>query len=239
MNAYLMAAGLAVRLRPITESYPKCLLRVRGGSPMLEHWLCSCLAAGAFENIFINVHHCADKVEDWIAKFKVRAERLYGKKSVQSIKIIDETAGLLGTAGTLFWHADTTEDFFMAYTDTFSSAVFHDLGTMAKNWRDNPDNPLAGLITFNLPKDGSAGAIEADFMGTVQSFHEKGKTGLVGWAGMMFARKDFMNHILKEDKDLARDVFPRLCGRIRVLAHVEAYDMGRGVDEYEFIKSGT
>lgn len=237
MNAYLMAAGIATRLRPITEHYPKCLLPVRGGSPILEHWICACLSAKTFDNIFINVHHCASTVEDWLTEFRARAARLYGKKAAYSVRTIDETAGLLGTAGTLFWHADTTEDFFLAYADTYSATVFHSLKKMAKDWSDNPDNPLAGLITFNLPTDGSAGAIESDFMGTVKSFHEKGREGLVGWAGMMFARKDFTSNILKTDKDLARDVFPRLCGRIRVLAHVEAYDIGRGVEKYEHIKS--
>lgn len=233
-----MAAGLATRLRPVTEKFPKCLLQVQG-FPMLQHWLSACLAVEAFENIFVNIHHCPDIMEGWLEKYRMRAVRSFGKNAPKRIRTIDETSCLLGTAGTLFWHADPTEDFFMAYTDTYSAAVFRDLGRMAKNWKDNPDNPLAGLITFNLPKDGSAGAIEADFMGNVQAFTEKSGDSLMGWAGMMFARKDFSDNLLKTDRDLARDVFPRLCGRIRVLAHVEAYDMGRGVEEYEHLKSST
>lgn len=236
MNAYLMAAGIATRLRPITEKYPKCLLEVSGIS-MLDYWLTACLNTNLkvkkFENIFVNVHHCSKTVEIWLSKYKMRAAKHYGQDAVDIIKIIDETSKLLGTAGTLFWHGDSDQDFFLAYVDTYSNAVFKDLPRMVKNWCDNPDNPLAGLITFNLPQDGSAGAIEIDFLGTVKSFNEKDKNGLVGWAGMMFAKGEFINQITREDTDLARHVLPKLCGKIRVLGHVAAYDIGRGLDEYE------
>ena len=101
------------------------------------------------------------------------------------------------------------------------------------NWKDNPDNPIAGLVSFNNPEDKSAGGMELDNIGTIIRFSEKSSNGLVAWAGMMFCRKDFINQIRIEDKDLARDVFPRLCGRMAVISHVEAYDIGRGVEEYE------
>ena len=232
MNAYLMAAGVATRLRPVTEKYPKCLLMVNE-TEMLDYWLTACLHSKIFNNIFVNVHHCSDIVYDWIKKYKKRISRIFGSESAAKIKIIDETSALLGTAGTLYWHGDPDKDFFLAYVDTYSHAVFNDLWKMVKNWHDNPENPLAGLLTFNLPNDGSAGVIESDFMGTINSFSEKKGTGLSGWAGMMFARGDFINEIRQEDKDLGRDVFPRLCGKIRVLAHIDAYDIGRGIDEYE------
>lgn len=236
MNAYLFAAGVAMRLRPITEKYPKCLLTVNGVE-MLDYWIGSCLQAQAFEKIFVNVHHCPEIMESWIAKYKKRAAKSFGADAARGITLIDETSKLLGTAGTLFWHGDADKDFFSVYTDTYSHAVFRDLGKMTRNWKDNPDNPLAGLITFNLPPDGSAGAVEADFMGGIKSFTEKKGEGLVGWAGMMFAKGSFINEIKREDKDLAWDVLPRLCGKIRVLAHVDAYDIGRGLEEYEHANS--
>lgn len=228
-----MAAGLATRLRPITTQFPKCLLTVKGAA-MLDLWLTSCLRSMAFESIFVNVHHCPDIVLEWMEKYKRRCAKTYGKKNVDKIHVIDETSKLLGTAGTLFWHGDTAQDFFLAYTDTFCYELFKDLDITCRIWKEGlGDDALAGLVTFDLPKDRSAGAMEVDRTRVVREFHEKGRDGLLGWAGMMFGRKEFYAELKREDFDLARDVFPRLCGRMVAFQHVAAYDIGRGIEEYE------
>ena len=38
MNAFLLAAGKGLRLRPYTENIPKCLIKVKK-KPLLDHWL--------------------------------------------------------------------------------------------------------------------------------------------------------------------------------------------------------
>jgi mannose-1-phosphate guanylyltransferase len=225
MKAYLMSAGMATRLRPITENVAKCMLPI-AGSPIIEHWLDAIRYTGEFEKVYVNVHHCADAVEAWIKRYRKLHPDL-------EIEIIDERSRLLGTAGTLFWHGDTTDDFMLVYTDTYSGAFMRDMKMAVRNWKDNPDPPVAGLVTFHLPEDKSAGAINVDNMGNVESFEEKSGNGLVAWAGIMLGSKKFFNEIRQEDKDLARDVFPRLIGKIRVLQHVDAYDMGRTVSDYE------
>ena len=225
MNAYLMSAGCAMRLRPVTEKIAKCLLPI-GGVPILDHWLTAIIGSGQFENIYVNVHHCAEQVESWVGRFS--------ELSRHPIQIIDEREKLLGTAGTLFWHGDSSQDFMLVYTDTYSRDFIRGLRNIAEFWKLNPDKPLAGLVTMNLPQDGSAAAIETDFMGNVLSFKEKSMTSgaVIGWAGIMFGRRDFFDQISREDFDLARNVLPRLCGRIRVISHVDAYDIGRSLDKY-------
>jgi NDP-sugar pyrophosphorylase family protein len=227
-----MSAGLATRLRPITSQFPKCLLTVKG-TAMLDMWITACIRSMSFERVFVNIHHCPDIVIQWLEKYKRRCHKTFGKKNVEKICVIDETTKLLGTAGTLFWHGDTAQDFFMAYTDTFCYELFARLDMSCRIWSENPADALAGLVTFDLPKDRSAGSIEVDGMRVIRDFSEKGKHGLVGWAGMMFGRKEFFNELRQEDFDLARDVFPRLCGRMVALQHVAAYDIGRGIEEYE------
>lgn len=229
MIAYLMAAGLAIRLRPVTEKFPKCLLPVLG-APILEHWIAAIAKSGEFEEIRVNVHHCADQVMRWIWKYcEMHPDA--------RVRIVDERTGMLGTAGTLFWHADTDQDLMVAYSDTYSRKFLKNIKKLARDWKDDPDPPLAGLVTFPVPGDESAGTVETDPDGVIVSFKEKSGDGLAAWAGMLFARREFLNQIRREDFDLARDVLPRLCGKMRVIAHVDAYDIGRGLAEYEHINS--
>lgn len=228
MNAYLMAAGLSTRMLPKTENYPKCLLPV-AGSPILEWWLDAILKCGEFSRVFVNVHHCPKTVRSWVSK--------YSEMKSRTVDIISEEPKLLGTAGTLFWHGEFGEDFMVAYSDTFSRQFFERLGEYAGFWRSNPDKPVASLVTFPMPKDASCGAIELDAVGTITSFTEKSEDGVAAWAGIAFCRGDFYDHIHREDFDLARDVFPRLVGKMRFLAHVDAVDIGKSLPTYESLRS--
>ncbi len=61
----IFAAGLGTRLKPLTDTLPKALVPV-GGKPLLEHVLRRLHASGISEYV-VNVHHFADKIEDWIS----------------------------------------------------------------------------------------------------------------------------------------------------------------------------
>ena len=227
MNSYIMAAGLATRLRPVTNDVPKCLLPILG-IPILDYWLDAVVNSFSFSKIYVNVHHCAQKVRDRIG--------LYNSRHKADVRIIGEESRLLGTAGTLFWHRDIGEDFMVAYADTFSSGFFLDLADIAKFWANCPDKPLASLVTFDLSDDRSSSALEIDKFGTITKFSEKSSDGIAAWAGIAFCRGDFYEYIRREDVDLARDVFPRLLGRMKFLKHIEAYDIGRSAAKYESVK---
>ena len=60
MKAFLLAAGLGTRLRPLTDNVPKCMLTI-DGRPLLDIWLDSFDRAGVDE-VLVNVHHLADVV---------------------------------------------------------------------------------------------------------------------------------------------------------------------------------
>ena len=225
MNAYLLAAGNGSRLGKLTLDTPKCLLPV-GGKPILEWWLDAVFATEEFRKVYVNAHHLADHVERWIWR--------YAEKNDVRVEIIDERSGLLGTGGTLFWHGDSSDEFMAVYTDTFSRRAMGKLFEILDIWWTEPDETLAGLLAFDSPKDGSSGSIQTNKDGEVVEFREKAdREDAWSWAGVMFGRKEFFSHIRQGDIDLARDVFPRLNGRMRVLAKVDAYDIGRGAEHYE------
>ena len=64
MKAMIFAAGLGTRLKPITDTLPKALVPV-GGRPLIDH-VCRRLADSGIGQAVVNVHHFADKVEEWV-----------------------------------------------------------------------------------------------------------------------------------------------------------------------------
>lgn len=65
MNALILAAGLGTRLRPLTDSIPKALVKV-ANQTLFEIQLRKLKAAGAKE-IIVNVHHLGGQIIDYIA----------------------------------------------------------------------------------------------------------------------------------------------------------------------------
>ena len=60
MKAFLLAAGVGSRLRPITDTTPKCML-VIDDRPLLDIWLDAFHRAGVDE-VLVNLHHLPDVV---------------------------------------------------------------------------------------------------------------------------------------------------------------------------------
>lgn len=93
MDAMILAAGLGTRLRPLTDTIPKPLLRV-GGVPLLERIARRLVSAGA-DRLIINTHHHPDQVIE-----HVRSCDDFGVEVVFS----HEPEQPLDTGGGL-WHA--------------------------------------------------------------------------------------------------------------------------------------
>lgn len=84
----IFAAGLGTRLKPLTDTMPKALVRV-GGSPLLFHVLMKLKSAG-FERIVVNVHHFANQIVSYLQE---------NDNFGLDIRISDETEMLLETGG--------------------------------------------------------------------------------------------------------------------------------------------
>lgn len=85
-TAMVMAAGMGKRMRPLTASQPKPLVRV-AGKPLIDHAI-DRLADAGVENVVVNVHYLADAIE---AHLKDRAH--------PSVVFSDERDALLETGG--------------------------------------------------------------------------------------------------------------------------------------------
>jgi N-acetyl-alpha-D-muramate 1-phosphate uridylyltransferase len=85
-HAMVLAAGVGVRMRPITDRIPKPLISV-GGRALIDHVL-DRLAAAGVEVAVVNVHHFADQME-----------RHLGDRRRPRVIISDERAHLLNTGG--------------------------------------------------------------------------------------------------------------------------------------------
>ena len=63
-QAMIFAAGLGTRLKPLTDTMPKALVRV-GGEPLLKR-VVSRLGAAGFNHLVVNVHHFASQITNYL-----------------------------------------------------------------------------------------------------------------------------------------------------------------------------
>ncbi|BAT61729.1 D-glycero-alpha-D-manno-heptose 1-phosphate guanylyltransferase [Variibacter gotjawalensis] len=85
-RAMVLAAGLGTRMRPLTETMPKPLVKV-GGRALLDHML-DRLADQGVEEAIVNVHYLADQIKAHTANRKK-----------PKVTISDESGQILGTGG--------------------------------------------------------------------------------------------------------------------------------------------
>ncbi len=85
-NAMVLAAGLGLRMRPLTDTLPKPLVEV-AGQPIIDHVFDRLREAG-IERAVLNVHYLPECMERWAAR-----------QSSPEIVVSDERASLLDTGG--------------------------------------------------------------------------------------------------------------------------------------------
>jgi MurNAc alpha-1-phosphate uridylyltransferase len=87
-DAMVLAAGLGTRLRPVTDTMPKPLVKI-AGKPMIDYAL-DALAVAGVKRAAVNVHYFADQM----------IAHLSGRDAPE-ILISDETDGLMNSGGGL------------------------------------------------------------------------------------------------------------------------------------------
>ena len=221
MKAFLLAAGVGSRLRPITDTIPKCMVPV-DGQPMLDIWLDAFDRAGV-EEVLVNLHHLPDAVR----------HHLDARTGTPTVRTFFEPE-LLGSAGTLacnrVW-VDGEEMFLACYADNLTD---FDLDSLIQAHREN--GAIATLTVFHSERPSAGGVVEVDAAGAVVGFQEKPSkpvSDLVN-AGMYAFHPRVLDEIGGPlPRDIGHDLLPRLVGRARTVP-VEGYfrDIGT-IDAYE------
>ena len=205
MRALLLAAGLGTRLRPLTDTVPKCLVPVHG-RPLLDYWL-ELLGAGSIERLLINTHYLPDQVRDFIARSPWRLK----------VTLVHEDE-LLGTGGTVLRNRAFFGDspFLVAHADNLTR---FDLAAFARRHAERPAGADITMMTFETDEPSSCGIVEQDARGVVTAFHEKvanppGRTANAAVYVFEPAVVDFIASLGKEVVDLSTEIIPRYLGRI-------------------------
>jgi mannose-1-phosphate guanylyltransferase len=206
MRAFLLAAGLGTRLRPITDTTPKCLVEI-GGRPLLDIWL-DALAKAGVDEVLVNTHHLASDVEAHAA----------GRTTPPVVRLSHEPA-LLGSAGTLLANRDFVADEDMFLVINSDNLTDFDLGLLIDAHRAG--GTIATLSVFKAAEPSECGIVEVSADGRVLDFVEKPaepQSDLAN-AGMYAFHPAVIDEIPDSlPRDLGFDLLPRLVGRARALA---------------------
>lgn len=202
-RAVLLSSGLGTRLRPLTDTTPKCLAPIHG-RPLLGYWLDLLMSAGV-DRVLINTHYLAEQVTDFCRQ-SAWSDR---------IDLVHEDE-LLGTAGTLRQNAATLRAagdgaIFIAHADNLS--VF-DPKAYFKAHDSRPDYCIGTMMTFVADDPRSCGIVELDDKKVIREVHEKVQNppGNLANAAVFLVETDVLNWVCAhpEAYDFCRDVVPPL-----------------------------
>jgi mannose-1-phosphate guanylyltransferase len=202
MKAFLLAAGHGTRLRPLTDTIPKCLVPIRGIS-MLEIWLEVCRRAG-ITDLFINLHAHADVVRTALAD----------KETGMRVRLSEEHV-LLGSAGTLLANRDwvaSESEFWVLYADVLTNLDFHRMWAFHRQFK-----PAATLGLYQVSNPSRCGIVVFDENRVVREFVEKPTQPRSNWAfsGILLGTHELLDAIPQAlPSDLGFNVLPRLVNRM-------------------------
>jgi mannose-1-phosphate guanylyltransferase len=202
VKAFLLAAGHGTRLRPITDTIPKCLVPIQG-IPLLALWL-QCCKRLRIDEVMINLHAHAAPVREFLRR----------NADATPVCVVEEPE-LLGSAGTLRANRDwigSDDLFWIFYADVLNCA---DLEGMLRVHRDR--KPAATLGVYQVPDPGRCGIVTTSEDGVIEQFVEKPANPTGNWAfsGLMIGTPEMLEVIPENTPaDIGFHVLPRLAGRM-------------------------
>ncbi len=154
MKAFILAAGLGTRMRPLTDTTPKPLLKA-GGKALIDYHI-ERLAEAGIKDIVINTAHLGEQIEAHLGNGKSFGVQIQYSREDQPLETggaITHALNLLGSEPFLLVNGDVFTDF------PFSSLIEDSLNedSLIKN---KPD--FAHLILVPIPAFKSQGDFGLD-----------------------------------------------------------------------------
>jgi NDP-sugar pyrophosphorylase family protein len=224
-KAMILAAGLGTRLRPITDTIPKALMKVDGRT-LLEGAIRH-LANYGVKEIIINVHHFADQIIQYLDR---------NSNFNLNITISDEKDQLLDTGGGLkkssgFFHG--REPFFVWNVDIISDLDLHSmmeyhiqshsLATLAVRKREtsryflfNPGHRLCGWTNLKTGEK-------------ILSFESSGNLEMLAFSGIQILNPEIFTLITEEGKFSLTTLYLRLAKEHLVKGFMDRASIWRDV----------
>jgi mannose-1-phosphate guanylyltransferase len=202
VKGFLLAAGNGTRLRPLTNSIPKCLVPIQG-TPLIGIWLQWCAQYGVDE-VLINTHAHSERVGEYLAAYR------------GSVKVtMTHEPELLGSAGTLHINRGFVageREFAVLYADVLTNCRFDNMLAFHRL----SQAPVT-LGTYRVPNPTQCGIIATDETRRVLEFTEKPKfpKSDTAFSGVLIggpALLDLLPAITPAD--IGFDVLPKLVGEM-------------------------
>jgi mannose-1-phosphate guanylyltransferase len=205
VRVLFLAGGLGTRLKPLTDTVPKCLILI-AGRPLLDYWL-GLFGEAGLRDIRINTHHLAEAVRVYIEHVNSEGHFHISEAYERS---------LLGSAGTVTAnrnHADGAKLVLIVYADNLSDVDLNEMITFHESHGD----PMT-MMLFRAPRPENCGIVELDEDKRVLSFVEKPKEPKsdLANAGLYILNADAYREVADMKAfDFGFDVLPRFVGRMR------------------------
>ena len=214
MRALLLAAGLGTRLRPLTDTTPKCLVPIKG-KPLLDIW-CEALLAAGVTKLLINLHYKSEQVQQHLgsSEFSEFVETIY-------------EPSLLGTAGTLLANRNFFEnqDGILLHADNYCEANISELISAHES---RPSNCDLTMLAFRTPTPETCGILEVTENKILKKMYEKSSDdhGNLANAAFYILSKKLIS-ALKNETDFSNEVIPKYFGKTLVVETSETFiDIG-------------
>ncbi len=202
MKAFLLAAGVGSRLRPLTDTIPKCLVPIRG-EPLLEIWF-KLLKKFGITEVLVNAHANTAQLRQF----------LLDRFPDHQVTLAEEPE-LLGSAGTLAanqgW-VGSDPSFLVLYADVLTNT------NLEKMLRFHECHPSAATLgVYRVPDPNRCGIAVVDPSGRIERFVEKPAEppGNLAFSGILIGTQTLLEAIpRKRPADIGFDVLPRLAGQM-------------------------
>ena len=210
MRTILLAAGLGTRLRPLTDTTPKCLVPIKH-KPLLDIWCESLLSAGV-TRLLINLHYKSELVQQHISN----------SKFAKNVETVFEPQ-LLGTAGTL----NANKKFFenqegiLLHADNYCEA---DIRQLISAHTNRPSICDLTMLAFRTSTPQTCGILEVADQNILQQMYEKSHDdhgNLANAAFYILSKKLIAG--LRDETDFRNEVISKYFGKALVVETRETF----------------